>query len=367
MKDKVIIGKWETVFLVANTLCIGLFVSTPMSLALDSGNAAWIEMLYVGILVLIIFKLTSIMIRPFNGRNILEITEYLGGKILKGIVGIIFCATLFLEFSVLLMDFAENTKISILPTTPVIFTELFYLVAIMIAAYIGIETISRMHLILYPLILIGLASIFLAAIPYFNLNNIFPLLGTGPKNIFVNSLNRIGIFSELLVLYILWSFSGKNFTIEKYYTRGIILSVALFTISIFIFVIVFPYPKSTSLYLPFFNMAKMIEYGKFFQRVESIFVFLWTLSGMLYLSVIFFAMLFVFQKSFNLKYYHPMILPFAIIAFTVSIFPENLMEMNYFIRQRILKYSWTTAIAIPFVICLFAFVKRKKVKGAEEK
>jgi len=303
--------------------------------------------------------------KAFKGKNILEITEFLGGNILKKIVGTIFCATLFMEVSTMLMRFAESTKIAILPVTPILIVEGFFLIGMIISAYIGIESISRMHLVFYPLIIVGLLIVILGVIPNYKFANIFPILGTGPKNIFIYSINELSIFSELLAFYVLWAFGEKNNTINKNIFKGILLSIVIFTVSTLSFVMIFPYPKSNLFYLPFFKMARIIEYGKFFQRIESIFVLFWIFSGLLYLSLMFFVVLNVFQKSFNLKYYQPLIFPFAILTLAVSIIPENLAEMNKVYRENILKYSWTVAIILPLLICILAYIKMKKRKKGD--
>lgn len=78
-----------------------------------------------------------------------------------------------------------------------------FMLAIGIGAYIGLEPIARVNNMFMPLAGIVLLLSLILLIPYFNINNIFPILGNGVYSITVKGINTISLFSDILLLNIL--------------------------------------------------------------------------------------------------------------------------------------------------------------------
>lgn len=86
-----------------------------------------------------------------------------------------------------------------------------------------------------------------------------------------------------------------------------------------------------------------------------------TLSGLLYLSCGLFFIVYIFSKTFKLKYYRPLIIPFTLIMFAISLIPESLMEVMYIDNKIIRSYGWLVPFGMTFVLLAIArLVKRKK-------
>jgi hypothetical protein len=71
-------------------------------------------------------------------------------------------------------------------------------------------------------------------------------------------------------------------------------------------------------------MGRLINYGRFFQRVEAMFMLIWAAAALLYLSTVFYFILHIIQKTFKLKYYKPLIIPFAILILNLSLKKKKL-------------------------------------------
>jgi len=59
-------------------------------------------------------------------------------------------------------------------------------------------------------------------------------------------------------------------------------------------------------------------------------------------------------KTFKLKYYRPLIIPFTLIIFSLSLIPESLMEIMYLDNKVIRYYAWIVAFGLPFVLLSIA-------------
>lgn len=147
------------------------------------------------------------------------------------------------------------------------------------------------------------------------------------------------------------------------------LSAILLTIGALVYLLVVPYPTSTENIIPYLHLARYVNYGRFFERIESIFVLIWSLAALSYLSVGSFFLIYIIKKTFRLQYYRPLILPISLILFTLCLMPQSLLsaadlEVNIF-----RKFAWIVTFGVPIVVLLLAkLVKRKKkVENAMKK
>jgi hypothetical protein len=154
--------------------------------------------------------------------------------------------------------------------------------------------------------------------------------------------------------------TNKNFRKTGYYT--ILLSAISLVTSVLIYLSAFPYPTALESFLPIYQLARLINYGRFFQRVESIFVLIWAASALIYLSTGFFFILHVFRKTFGLKYYKPLIIPMAILIFNLSLLPPNLMTVMKLDTEFFRSYVWIVTFIVPIVALLLARARLKSAK-----
>ena len=92
----------------------------------------------------------------------------------------------------------------------------------------------------------------------------------------------------------------------------------------------YPNPVAREVLLPAYQLGRTIDYGRFFKRLESILIITWSTIGFMHLSTVFFFSAHVFKKTFNLKYYRPLLFPLGVICFSISIIPERLMDVISF-------------------------------------
>jgi len=82
--------------------------------------------------------------------------------------------------------------------------------------------------------------------------------------------------------------------------------------------------------------------------------------GFTFLSVGLFFLAHVFKKTFKLDYYRPVILPFAIIIFTLAILPPSHISLNYLMISLIDKYLWIVTLGLLAIVISYAYFRRNK-------
>ncbi|MCR4435856.1 MAG: GerAB/ArcD/ProY family transporter [Clostridiales bacterium] len=359
-ESKIVFGKWETAALLINALNVQVFLNFPRTMAERGGTAGWILAAYISVLAFLLFLLISRLYSRFEGKDLLDLGEYIGGSAGRIIVGIIILIHITFIISIILREFAEDMKVISLPASPISFVILFFLSGMIAGAYAGIEAIVRFHAFIVPIILAGYLIIIGGVAPYYNISNIMPILGNGAYAIFGSGFFRISSFSGLIALFLLFPFikTGKNFKSAGSLAIGI--SSGVLITSALTFLLVFPYPSAIEGFLPIFQLARLINYGRFFQRVESIFVMIWAIAALLYLSMGFFLIVYVFSKTFRLEYYRPLIIPMAIIVFAISLWPKNLMSAIAMETVYFRSAAWAVTFGMTLLLLLVAGAMKKR-------
>lgn len=362
MKNEIVFGRWESVTLLINMICTKIFLNFPRVAAETAGTASWILLVYDSIIVFVLFFIISKLYSRFEGKDLLDIGEHAAGNAGRIITGALILVFLIFITAVVLREFSEDMKIITFTVSPISFVTMLFLIGMVVGAYFGLEAIVRFHAIAVPFIAIGYLIIVVAVLPMSDITNLLPILGSGPSNIFGKGFFKISFFSEILLLFLIVPFikTDKNFRKIGYTTLGI--SAFYLIISAPVYLAVVPYPTATESFLPIYQLARLINYGRFFQRVESLFVVIWAAAALLYLSSGFYFIVHVFKKTFRLEYHQPLIIPFAVIIFTLSLLPQNLLQAVEMETKQFRTYSWIVAFGFSIILLLAARIKKGKVK-----
>lgn len=362
MKSKIKFGRWETVALIMNLICMQVFLGFPRTMAERAATAGWIQALDFSILVLLTFAVISRLYKSVEGMDIVDIGEYIGGTFGRVSVGIIYVLYTVFGAFITLRDFSENMKTIVVPNSPLSFVTLFFMVAIVSSAYIGLEAIVRFHSLIVPIILLGLVVILTANWSNYNVDNIIPFLGNGPREIFTNSLSGGYYFSGIISILFISPFIGgrKNFAKAGY--SALILSSIVLTVSCLCYMLMNPNAVAARNFLPIYSMAREISFGRFIQRGEAVFVFVWAASGMLNLSAVFYFTLLIMRKAFKLEYVRPLIIPLAMIIFALSFLPQSLMAVLRIEGKYFIPYTWILVMALPILLLSLAALKKRRNK-----
>jgi len=366
VENKITIGRWETTTLLINTLCLQIFLNFPRLMAEAAATAAWMLSLYAGLLALFAFMIIELLYRSFEGKDILAVAEYAGGVPLRIVAGTLILAHTLFAVSVILREFGEDMKVIAFTISPISFILIFFAAGMIIAAYYGLEAIARVHAYSIPIITVSFLIILFGVAHYYNFNYLFPLMGNGAYEIFVKGIPKISTFAPLVVFFNIVPFLGdqKNFRSSGY--TAIIVSIIFMVFSCIVYIMVFPYPAALENFLPVYQLSRLVNLGRFFQRSEPLFMIVWAASAFMYLSTVFFIITYVFKRTYNLMYYRPLIFPFIILVFTISLLPSNLMSVIKLETEYYRNYSGAITFGMTIFILAVARIKQS-LKGRDNK
>lgn len=367
MQNRISFGKWEAATLLINLICTKLFLYFARMTVEDAGTAGWIMTIYISILVLILYTILMKLLDKFEGKDLIDISEIAGGKLLRTVTGLVITASLFYLSATVLREFCEDIKVVSLPSSPISYIMMFFTVGIIVGSFLGIEAIIRYHAIIVPVILAGFLIIVLGVIPQMDFTNALPVLGNGTYPILVKGFSRISVFGELMVLFLLPPFIGSSRNVRRVGYIAIGVSSFFLIIGSLAYILTFPYPSNMETFLPVYQLARLINMGRFFERIEAIFVFFWAMAAFIYLTSVFFFMTYAFSKTAGLKYMRPLILPFGIIVFSAAFIPPNLIIVIKMNSQFFSRYAWLVTFVFTGLILLAGFVRKNSQKGRADK
>ena len=83
-------------------------------------------------------------------------------------------------------------------------------------------------------------------------------------------------------------------------------------------------------------MARLINIGRFFQRIESVFVFIWAMAALLYLTTISFYVVYSSQNRW-FEIYKTIDITLAVITFSAVFIPHNLNDVINILTEIVYK------------------------------
>lgn len=134
-------------------------------------------------------------------------------------------------------------------------------------------------------------------------------------------------------------------------------------ISISIILFMFDSTVTPTLLMPLYSAVRYIEFGNFFQRLDSIFILTWIISFVSYLSIIINICCNIFKKSTHITSNKTCIFIIAFLIFIVTFFIKNYAVSTFF-TDIVYKYAFFIMMLISLSILLIASIyKNSKVKA----
>lgn len=361
------IGSKGIFCIVVVLLITKLYLGLPRIMVKEGASAAWLLIVMSAAIASIGVLIFVKLIQRFPGNTIIDISEQVWGTPGRLIVSVILSLFLVSSSAIIVREFSETMLTTVLPMTPISIVTLFFIIAIITGAYKGIEVIARSTILLFPFIIIGILSIIFLTINFVNFNNLFPVFGTGLLKLSLLAPGKSSMFIEIVIVGLLISSVSDPEKIPGQVWKGFFFSVLIFVIVEIMYVSLFGYLTGEELYVPLFQMARMIYMGRFIQRIEALYVFVWFFTGALQLTLNLYGAAIAFCRGFKIPIYQPVLFPLSLIIFTLSFVPNSIMTAafldNYFLRQ----YGAILGWGLPAALLFTAIVRKKGGRHSDQK
>lgn len=350
MNEKYNFGSFELSALTINLIIYKSFTSLPKQFLTGAGSAAFLSALISGLVSYVFIWFLPVIYRETKTSNIIELSEKYISKGFSVIVGIIISASLFFSASQALEGVGVFSLISAYPTAPFMFIALFFMTAAVFAVRRGMNAVIRVHSIIVPFCVFMTAILLPAIFRSADTNNLFPLFGNGISRVFSTAFLNISYYFDFFLIFLINPYY-KN---RKSDIRIIRISGAVgILINLFIILsanLILPYPISSEIKYPLYQIMKTVYFGRFFQRIDALYLFSISLSAMAYISFTVFLITYILKRVFSLSASRPLATIVSLcIIFFASVIYKNIFSFIPFV-QRILEIITFLLITIlPFI------------------
>ena len=355
------IGSLEAIMLVLTIVISHSSLALPNDVLTNYHSASIINIIYVSIFALLLVLLIVRLFKKFPGMDIIDISEYAGGKILKNLIGVVFITYFIVSSGFILRIFCESIKIIYYPMTNITFLIALFVIAVCIANSLNFNATIKANKIILPFALISIIFIFITNMSNFVPQRIFPILGNGFFKTFLLGLSNIASFDGIVFLYFLPPLLKNPADFKKISIISTIITSIYLIFTIATLLLVFSLFTKIHQISPLYNASRYIEFGTFFQRLESIFLLIWIMVFASYLSITLKFSTYIFQKITLLTDTKILIPVLGLLLFGIALLPNNLAISQYYETHIYPILMLGISIFLSLSILIFANIFKKGV------
>lgn len=353
-------GLFEAILFILVVITNKIILNLPKNIISECSSSSWINIIYISIFAILFTLLIVKLFQKFEGYDIFDVSEFLGGNFLKKFCGIGYLLIFILASALVLRDFSETLKIIYYSNSPLIFIMLFFIIGSIIGNRLGFKAIVKTNLFIMPIVIISILLILGSSFKKFEFQRLFPILGNGIDKTFISGLSNIFSYSGLTYLFLIMPYLKNCKQFKKISISCIIVSSIYLFLSVICLILVFPYiavtDESNSLYL----LTRSLEIGDFLQRIDAIFILLFIMSCLSYLTISLFLTLNIFKKITNIKDAPALSYCFSTLILGLALIPNNISIIRT-LNYSAFKYSILIFIfGFSTLVLILANVKKRK-------
>ena len=353
------IGNKEAIALLVTIAFNHIIMNITKSIIDTTVSASLLNILYVSIIVIIFTSIICYFLNKFPTLDLIDISEYLGGKILKWIIGLLFVSYFIFFAGVLLNIFSTFLEITYFKLVKIAYVVGLFVIAAVITCSMKHNAIYRTNFIIFPLVIISTLFIFIANYRYFEFEKMYPILGNGLFTTFVSGLSNMFAFQGLAYIFFIPSELKEPNKLKSIAISSIVLSSIFLLISVAIILFMFNGFVETDELLPLYSSVKYIEFGSFVQKLDSTFVLIWIITFVSYLSIALKFSSKILKKLTNIENENIFTYLLGIALFFLALWPKN-YTFSIFLANTVYKYAFfILVIGISLLILLSATLKQK--------
>lgn len=343
-----------------------IFLTLPRVIAIEAENAGWLAVSLGAILTMVPLLILVVLLNRFPGKSIIQIGQTILGFLPGSLVGLAFISYFIILAAASIREFSESIATAFLPLTPL---SIFVLVFLLLAAkgiYGGIETIARTSYVLAPFVIISILTIIIFLLPYVNWGNFLPILGPGLKQIIFSGVRATNYYGELIFLGVLASFLRTRKDILPAALVSLFFIALILILAVGLNTAIFGLVGSRRLSFPLLEMTRLIGLGAFFQRIESVFLFIWFFMAALKIISTLYVLVLGIAQILKINNFKPLVWPVGIIVFTISFFPTSLITAFSYDENILRVFGVLITHSLPVGLYLLAVILNKRGKPDEQ-
>lgn len=360
------IGYVEAIALITIVMINKIILNTPKDIIANTGSASWLNVIYISIISIIVVCFISYLLRKFPGNDLLDISEFLGGKTLKAIIGTAYIILLIMLTTSIIKNLSETLRIIYFKTSPILYITLFFIISSIICNRFPLKVIAKANLIIAPIIFCSVIIILASSIKNFMPQRIFPILGYGINETFFSGLSNIFSFSGISYLLFLPPLLHNPDKLKRLSVVAVIISAVYLFLSVTCLLLSLSFTMHSDESFSLYVLTRNLEYGRFIQRVDAVFILVWIMAIISYINIPVSLCIYIFKKLTNISDPNSINYSINLVILAISIIPiEYAIFTN--IVSKVVQYYFLVLfflISIPILVIanLKIYLKNKSRK-----
>ncbi len=355
------ISKIEAICIFIMLFINTILLNAPQILIDNCKTGAFLNSIYIGILAFIFIIILNKIFKYFPSSDILDVSKFLGGNILRFIIGILFISILMLIICVSLAHFTILLKTIYFRNSPILFIIFFFIISAFICNLNGFGAVKKSICFYFPITVLTILIILQNQISNFNFTKITPFFGDSFENTFFKGTSNIFIFTNIILIYFLLPFLESDKSFKKITIISFFISWILLVFMVMIILNNYPFNNTISNVNPVYLLTRKVELSDFVQRSDALFIFIWILSYLSYITFFLYFITLIIKKIFTIENEKMIVYPVVplIIGITYLLIRTNFYKFGSFELYKNL-FNITVYI-ISLLILFFAGIKKKLI------
>lgn len=348
---------WTTVL---SHLLITAYYTFPRAAANAASSAAvWVVPLSCGAALLLMFPVVAaVAARP--GRSFTDLGLEVGGRPLAVAAAVLISAFYVVSSGLSIRQAAEMVVTSLYPHTPQTFAMVGLAAAGTLGAAASVDGVLwGGSMFAWPAalsILVVLAGNFGSG----QFRNLIPITGHGILPSLVHILPLTSYLDALLFVAILSRFTKEPAALKRGAAMAVGVALVLWTATVALFLMTFPLPGATGVPFPLFEMSRLIQGGRHFERIDSLWLIFWTFGSAGRMAGLLQACALLFQGAFRLPSYRMAVPALAIAAVAAALFPSNQAKAIAVETVNLRVWGFLVVLVLPCAVALAALWRRRR-------
>lgn len=356
------LSHFEAVCFVLICMINEIILNVSQNYVLSVGTGAIINLILVSTIAFVFCFIISKLFKNFSNSNLINISEYLGGKIFKFIIGLIFIMFFIILVCFAISNFSYLIKTIYFQKSPILFISLFFTISMLISNLIGFDSLKKVACLIIPFCILSMLLVFVSSLKSYTPYRLTPILGYNAKNTFVYGLTNLYGFSIIIYYYFLMPFLRNKQTYFKIIKHSFFIAFIILLLIIISLLTNFPTFDNSEEINSMYLLTRTIELSNFLQRVDALFILLWIISNFVYISILLFWIIEIFGNLFTFENKKMLSLPLTSIILGAVILIYN-NQLTQLIKTDFYKYiSVVIIFVIGFLILCLANLKKKLKK-----
>lgn len=335
-----------------------VFLTLPSKLIEDGKNMAWFLFVNSIIYVLISFFIVTLLMKRHRNVTLIEASEEILGPYLGMMINLIFALYFITRESFLFRTYSEALLVSALTRTPISVVLITIALAALISAYYGFETIARVARVSLAFVVGGIVLLVIAVIKDIEIVHLYPLWSMDPFKLMAKAATDYTVTSEVLIPAIIFhTFGGW-----KHFRKAGMLALLAGGLTILLvtnFVLLISGVEVASEMLsPFYSLSEAVSIGRFFKRIEAVFLLTWAMVGFLKAGFFLYISTVIIARMLRLPDYRPLIWIIALLCFALSILPPDLPTAYVLERNLLGLWGLLPTVFIPLFLLIVSMIRK---------